>query len=61
MGYKFEIFKDKKEEWRFRFVAPNGEIMATSEGYKQKQSCLDSINSIQRNAADAKIHTIVYT
>jgi len=55
MGYKFEIFKDEKGETRFRFVAPNGEIMAASEGYKQKQSCWDSISSIQRHAADAEI------
>jgi len=55
MPYKFEIFKDKKDEFRFRMVAPNGQIIANSEGYTQKQSCLDTIDSIQRNAADAEI------
>lgn len=56
--YKFEIFKGKKKEWRFRFVAPNGEIMAASEGYKNHKDCLDSIDSIQRNAPDAEIKEV---
>jgi uncharacterized protein YegP (UPF0339 family) len=30
------IFKDKAKEWRFRIVAGNGEIIASSEGYKRK-------------------------
>ena len=55
MPYKFEIFKDKKDEFRFRMVAPNGQIIATSEGYTRKESCLDTIGSIQRNAADTEI------
>ncbi|GAH52317.1 unnamed protein product [marine sediment metagenome] len=55
MPYKFEIFKDKKDEFRFRMVAPNGQIIANSEGYTRKESCLDTIDSIQRNAADAEI------
>jgi uncharacterized protein YegP (UPF0339 family) len=35
---KIVIFKDKAKEWRFRIVAGNGEIIASSEGYKQKGS-----------------------
>ena len=35
MPYKFEVYKDKKGEFRFRFKAPNGESMFGSEGYKQ--------------------------
>ncbi len=55
MPYKFEIFKDKKDEFRFRMVAPNGQIIANSEGYTRKENCLDTIESIRRNAADAEI------
>jgi len=55
MTYKFEVFKDVKEEFRFRMVAPNGQTIATSEGYTQKQSCLDTIDSIKQNAAYAEI------
>jgi hypothetical protein len=35
MAYKFEVYKDKRVEVRFRFKAPNGENMFSSEGYKQ--------------------------
>jgi len=54
-NYKFEVFKDKKKEWRFRFVAPNGEIIATSEGYKNRNDCISTIKSIKKNAQNAEI------
>ena len=31
---KFEIYKDKAGEFRFRLKAANGQIIATGEGYK---------------------------
>ena len=31
---KFEMYKDKAGEYRFRLKARNGEIIAVSEGYK---------------------------
>ena len=37
MNSKFEVYKDTKNEWRFRLIAGNGEIIAVSEGYKTKQ------------------------
>ena len=52
---KFEIFKDKKSEYRFRLKAPNGEIIAVGEGYKQKQGCINGIESIKKNAPIAEI------
>ena len=55
MPYKFELFKDKANEYRFRFIAPNGEIMFQSEGYKQKQSAIDSIESIKKNVPNADL------
>ncbi len=51
---KFEMFLDKAGEYRFRLKARNGEIIATSEGYKAKASCVNGIASVQKNAADAK-------
>ena len=44
MPYKFEVYKDKKGEFRFRFIAPNGENMFSGEGYKQKQSAKKAID-----------------
>lgn len=53
--YKFEIYKDKAGEFRFRFKAPNGETMCSSEGYKSKSSAKGAIESIQKNAPGASI------
>ncbi len=52
---KFEVYKDKAGEFRFRLKARNGEIIAVSEGYKQKSSCLKGIESVRKNAPDADI------
>ena len=35
---------------KFNLKANNGEIIATSEGYKAKASCLNGIDSVKRNA-----------
>ena len=35
---KYEIYTDKSGEFRFRLKARNGEIIATSEGYKSKSA-----------------------
>ncbi|MGO9155592.1 YegP family protein [Mycobacterium sp.] len=34
MSGKFEIFKDKSGEFRFHLKAPNGEIIASSQGHR---------------------------
>ncbi len=47
---KFEIYTDKAGEFRFRLKAKNGQIIATSEGYKQMKSCSNGIASIIKNA-----------
>ena len=52
---KFEIYTDKAGEFRFRLKATNGQIMAVSEGYKAIASCLNGIESVKKNAVDAKI------
>ncbi len=52
---KFEVYTDKAGEFRFRLKARNGEIVATSEGYKSKPSCLNGIESVKKNAPEAEI------
>ena len=52
---KFEVYLDKRGEYRFRLKARNGEIIATGEGYKAKASCLDGIDSIRRNAPESPV------
>ena len=52
---KFEVYADKAGEYRFRLKARNGEIIAVSEGYKTKKSCLNGIESVKKNAPEAVI------
>ena len=52
---KFEVYTDKAGEFRFRLKASNGEIIAVSEGYTRKPSCLNGIESVRKNAPDAEI------
>ncbi len=52
---KFEIYKDKADEFRLRLKAKNGQIIAVSEGYKTMKSCVNGIESVRKNSADAKI------
>ena len=52
---KFEIYADKAGEFRFRLKATNGQVIAVSEGYTAMKSCLNGIESVKKNAADAEI------
>jgi len=51
----FERYVDKAGKYRFRLKAANGEMIATSEGYASKQSCVEGIESVKKNAPIAKI------
>lgn len=52
---KFEVYADKAGEFRFRLKATNGQIIATGEGYKSKSGCMNGIESVKKNAADAEV------
>ena len=52
---KFELYKDKGGEFRFRMKAANSQIIGKSEGYKAKASAKKGIASIAKNAPDAPI------
>ena len=52
---KYELYKDKAGEFRFRLKAANGEIIGKSEGYKAKASAKKGIASIAKNAPEAPI------
>jgi len=40
---KIKYWKAANRQWWFHVVAANGEIVAQSEGYKNKKDCLDTI------------------
>lgn len=52
MAGKFEMYTDKKGESRFRLKAGNGQTILASEGYKQKASCKNGIESVRKNSQD---------
>lgn len=50
MAGKFEVYKDKAGEFRFRLKAGNGQNILSSEGYSAKASCMNGIESVQKNS-----------
>ena len=54
-GAKYETYKDKRGEFRFRLKATNGQIIAVGEGYKALASCMNAIKSIKTNAKSAEV------
>ena len=50
---KFEVYVDKKGEFRFRLKASNGQNLLASEGYTTKAACMNGINSVKKNADSA--------
>ena len=49
------VVKQTNTGVKFDLKATNGEVIATSEGYKAKASCLNGIDSVKRNAPDAPV------
>jgi uncharacterized protein YegP (UPF0339 family) len=51
MAAKFEISKDHAGKFRFHLKAPNGEIIAASQGYETKANAEKGIEAIKTHAA----------
>ena len=45
---QFNLFKDKRKEWRFNLKSNNNKILLQSEGYKNKQDAIKTINLIKQ-------------
>jgi|TARA_R100001244_G_scaffold39766_6_gene35851 uncharacterized protein YegP (UPF0339 family) len=54
MAHQFEIWKDKKGEFRVRFKY-NSEVIFWTEGYTSKAGARSAINSILEYGPDAEI------
>ena len=53
---KFVVYRDRRQEYRWRFVAPNGRTIADSgEGYNNKSDCLAGIQILKEHAASAPV------
>lgn len=55
MPGKFVIKKGRTGQFRFSLVGRNGQIVATSEVYTTKASCMNGIKAVKTLAADAAI------
>jgi uncharacterized protein YegP (UPF0339 family) len=55
MAAKFEVFKGKGGDFRFRLKAANGKVICNGQGYKSKDACMKGIESIKKNAKGASI------
>jgi uncharacterized protein YegP (UPF0339 family) len=51
----FEVSVDKAGKYRFKLKAANGEVIAVSEAYNAKDSCLNGIESVKKNAPKASV------
>lgn len=53
---QFELYRDSGDEWRWRLVVQNGNIIAASgEGYNSKQGAKRGIESVRTNVPNAEI------
>jgi uncharacterized protein YegP (UPF0339 family) len=58
---KFELYKGKDDQFRWRLKAANGQILATAgQGYKDKADAKHGIELIQKAGTDDKIKFDVY-
>jgi uncharacterized protein YegP (UPF0339 family) len=55
MAGKFVVKKGSSGKYHFNLVAANGQVIATSEAYEQKQSALHGIESVKQNAPGAEV------
>jgi len=57
MTEKFEFWhSDKDGLWYFHLLAPNGEIVAQSQGYSSKDNCINGIKAVKLYAPTAIIY-----
>ena len=53
---EFEVYSDKAGEYRWRLQSGNNKIIAiSSEGYKEKASCIEGIKLVKELAPIAKV------
>jgi uncharacterized protein len=55
MAGKFVLKKGSTGKFHFNLQAANGQVIATSEAYESKESAINGIESVKRNAPDAPI------
>lgn len=54
----YVISRDKKGGYRFKLVAPNGEVVMTSESYQTRRGMMNSLKKMGTWAATDRIDEI---
>jgi len=52
---KFELYRDKSGQFRFRLRSRNGKIIAVSGSYSTKAAAFSGMESVRKNAANAAL------
>lgn len=52
---KFQLYRDKSGDYRFRLRGRNGQIIGVSENYNAWAGALGGIESVRKNAPDADV------
>jgi len=55
MAGKFVLRKGESGKFHFNLVAGNGQVIATSQAYSNKESAHEGIESVRKNAPDAPV------
>ena len=55
---RFELYKDRKKEWRCRILAGNGKILAHTEGYYDKRNCMRAVDLITHSCMEEEFEII---
>ena len=55
MPAKFIVKKGPTGKFRFNLVAPNGQVVATSQAYESKAACMAGVRSVQKHAQAAAV------
>ncbi len=55
MPGKYVVKKGSTGKFRFSLLSTNGQVVATSEAYNSKASCMNGVRAVQKLAADAVI------
>jgi uncharacterized protein YegP (UPF0339 family) len=49
LGAKYQVYRDVSGKFRFRLRAENNKIVAVSQAYESKASCMNGVKSVQSN------------
>jgi uncharacterized protein YegP (UPF0339 family) len=52
---KYELAKNPDGKFQFTLHATNGQVIATSETYETRAAALNGINSVRKNAVQARV------